>query len=882
VSRTLSRRRAGAAATAAAGAAVLVLTGLGAPGAPSAAPAVPAVPAKSAFAPVQGFPGSDSLEAQTAAEQLAQARGLVPPGAYDAAFTSMQALPAAGAAWTESTDVSYDSDDLRYRDPYGNSQGGQGLVSGRVVALAAGPDKVLYAGAANGGVFRSAKGDGSDWVAITDGLPSLSVGDLSVAPDGAVWLATGEANTGGTSYAGNGVYRWSGGTWTHVGGSALSGMTINKLQFDGAGSVYAATSRGVWKTAATGAAQWTRVLVLNEAALSAPQASNGVYANIVNDVITRPGHPGEVLVAAGWRSSTDQAYYGNGFYLSTQNGAAGTFNKINPTGAINPKEIGNTTFAYDKTGTKLYSVIQSTVLINQGTGTRAANTVLAGVYVSKSGDIAGPWSKIADSHKLANSGSALKQTVIGKGYGPGVQAWYNQFLTVDPTNPNHVYLGLEEVYESYDAGVSWAAVGPYWNFYFPCWDVDPAKNTCPPTTHPDQHDAMFANGRVYVSNDGGVYSRPAQSHAVNANNNATDWADHNATLRSLQYYAASAGTDKTKGGVVLSGGLQDNGGSILRGLRPDGTNTDAGDGSDVPYRDGRNGTMGSNFGGDGGDVIVDPRDGCNIVQEYVYLSMRKTQNCGVSDGTVFSTVDIAPLDAAPRFIAPMEVDSANPDHWFSAGNSVWFNGQGFAIASGRDWVEAANLGTDANGRPNSTTALGSANDVAYAGYCSQCNNKGFTRGLARVQKVGGTWTKTTVSATGLPNRFLSGVWVDPANGNHVLVAVNGFNRRFTAGPEGLGHLFESVNGGSSFTDVGGNLPDIPADDVILTAGGTTAYVATDLGVVKGTRAGTTGAFTFTRLGTNLPAVTVMDLSVGPDGVLYAATHSRGIWGYKLP
>jgi hypothetical protein len=26
----------------------------------------------------------------------------------------------------------------------------------------------------------------------------------------------------------------------------------------------------------------------------------------------------------------------------------------------------------------------------------------------------------------------------------------------------------------------------------------------------------------------------------------------------------------------------------------------------------------------------------------------------------------------------------------------------------------------------------------------------------------------------------------------------------------------------------------------------------------------------------------MDLSVGPDGVMYAATHSRGIWGYALP
>ena len=37
--------------------------------------------------------------------------------------------------------------------------------------------------------------------------------------------------------------------------------------------------------------------------------------------------------------------------------------------------------------------------------------------------------------------------------------------------------------------------------------------------------------------------------------------------------------------------------------------------------------MGSNFGGDGGDTIVDPNNGCNIVQEYVYLAMAVTNNC---------------------------------------------------------------------------------------------------------------------------------------------------------------------------------------------------------------------------------------------------------------
>ncbi len=883
---TRTARRLALTLLAAAGSGALLSAGPAALVASVPGPSLPAQPA-SRLAPVQGFPGIDAMEAQTAAEQLAQPRGLVPPGAYRDAFAAMKDLPRTSGAWNEVTDVAYDSDDLRYRDPNGNSTGGHGIVSGRIVALATGSSGAIYAGAANGGVFRSATAAGTTWVPISDDLPTLSVGDLAVKPGtDELWLATGEANTGGTSYAGDGVYRRVGSDWVHVGGEALSGTIINKLHFDGTGQVYAATSRGLWRTSAAGTAAWERVLVLNQTALGLDNDTNAVYANIVNDVITRPGKPG-VLVAAGWRSSTNHAYYGNGFYYSAT-GAPGSFTRINPSGAINPKEIGNTTFAYSADGSRLYAVIQSTTAM-VAAGNRAASTVLAGVFVSRNGSLQGPWSRIADSTNLASRGSALKQSIGGKGYGPGVQAWYNQFLAVDPTDPNHVYLGLEEVYETRDGGGSWTAAGPYWNFYFPCWSADPARNTCPGTTHPDQHDVLFAGDTLLVANDGGVYSRPSASEAINANGNATDWKSLNTTLRSLQYYAAAVGTDPRYGGVVLSGGLQDNGGSILRGVRPNGSTTDPGDAAAYPAHASfpgstpqTTGVMGSNFGGDGGDVIVNPDNGCQIVQEYVFLSMSKTENCGESEGTTPATVPIAPLDAAPRFIAPMEADSTNPRHWVAAGNTVWTYANGFDITSGRDWVKAFDLGLAADGRYNSTTALASANDVIYAGYCSQCNNKGFTRGLARVEKdVDGSWVGTKVAATGLPNRFLSGVWVDPANGQHVVVAVNGFNRRFSAGPEGLGHLFESTNGGASFTRVDGNLPDVPADDVILTDGGTTAYVATDLGVVKGTRSGASGGFTFARLGGNLPAATVMDLSIGVDGVLYAATHSRGIWGFPL-
>ena len=68
------------------------------------------------------------------------------------------------------------------------------------------------------------------------------------------------------------------------------------------------------------------------------------------------------------------------------------------------------------------------------------------------------------------------------------------------------------------------------------------------------------------------------------------------------------------GGVAVSGGLQDNGGSLL-----------------LPEDLSGNGQMGSPFGGDGGDTLVDPNDGCKIVQEYVFLAMEVTENCGRSD-----------------------------------------------------------------------------------------------------------------------------------------------------------------------------------------------------------------------------------------------------------
>jgi hypothetical protein len=52
----------------------------------------------------------------------------------------------------------------------------------------------IYVGGPNGGVFRSAD-DGKPWSAMTD-LTTLSIGDIRLAPDDALWLATANPTPG--------------------------------------------------------------------------------------------------------------------------------------------------------------------------------------------------------------------------------------------------------------------------------------------------------------------------------------------------------------------------------------------------------------------------------------------------------------------------------------------------------------------------------------------------------------------------------------------------------------------------------------------------------------------------------------------------------------
>mgnify|MGYP003943059479 CR=1 FL=1 len=55
----------------------------------------------------------------------------------------------------------------------------------------------------------------------------------------------------------------------------------------------------------------------------------------------------------------------------------------------------------------------------------------------------------------------------------------------------------------------------------------------------------------------------------------------------------------------------------------------------------------------------------------------------------------------------------------------------------------------------------------------------------------------------VPNRYITGIAVDPADTKHAYIALSGYARHWMVGPDdpGVGHVYESTNGGGDWTDI---------------------------------------------------------------------------------
>ena len=122
----------------------------------------------------------------------------------------------------------------------------------------------------------------------------------------------------------------------------------------------------------------------------------------------------------------------------------------------------------------------------------------------------------------------------------------------------------------------------------------------------------------------------------------------------------------------------------------------------------------------------------------------------------------------------------------------------------------------------------------------------------------------------MPNRPVAGFAVDRSNYRIAYVAYNGYDE---ATPKTPGHVFATTDGGQSWTNISGDLPDAPVNSIVLDpAFPNTLYAGTDVGPFVTYD----GGAHWSQLGTGMPTVAIWQLDMDPlHRIIAAGSHGRG-------
>jgi hypothetical protein len=139
-----------------------------------------------------------------------------------------------------------------------------------------------------------------------------------------------------------------------------------------------------------------------------------------------------------------------------------------------------------------------------------------------------------------------------------------------------------------------------------------------------------------------------------------------------------------------------------------------------------------------------------------------------------------------------------------------------------------------------------------------------------------------IDSAATPERFVSGIAVDPGNANHAYISFSGYNAYAAGAGTAPGHVFEVTYNPATHTatwvNLDYNLGDQPITDIALDANTGDLFVSTDFGV-NVLRASNTA---WVPAAGSLPPVAVYGLTIDSNArVLYAATHGRGAWKLDL-
>jgi hypothetical protein len=821
-----------------------------------------------------------------------------------------------------------------------------GNVTGRVTAVAVDASdttgNTVYVGTTGGGVWKSTNAAGPvaavSFAALTDTLPvfagnagssvtpALSIGAVAVQPlsGGVILAGTGDPNDATDSYYGEGILRSADGglTWTLAqvshdganGNHSFAGLGVAGFAWSVATPtlVVAAVSTSA-EGALVGATNVSSVLGLyysTDAGVTWQMATLYDGASVVQQ--PQPlgtGQLGNAATAVVWDALRQRFYAAvrqHGFYESSDGATWSRMADQPGTGltvAACPVGAGGA-------GSATCPLFRGALAVQAATGDLYALSVDSanndnGLWQDLCGATGGGCSTPAPTFAHRVDAGAME---VGSGSTAIAQGDYDLALAAAPvTGGTLLFAGTVDVYRCAIAvGSSSCSLRNTTN----------ALNGCnaPAKVAPAQHAIALSGSApvVFVGNDGGLWRSldgVAETGSACSATDVSHFDNLNGAIGSLAEVTGFAQhpTDAD---------------TLLVGLGANGSGATTAAASAWAARS----AWAQLAAGEGGYPSIDAAQPLNwYVATGAGVSLTQCGlggACAAANFTGAPTIGAAQVGGDAALVdAPTLLDPAQTTNVVVGTCRVWRGPAGV----GASWSSANVIGKAFGGGATPCTAtsplvrsLAAGGPVAASGNAQNAGSTVLYAGLAGAEDGGGSigghlfvtasgatansTTAWTDAGLGLvtndvqdgevfnPFGFdVSSVTVDvhDVSGATVYATVMGFGSALTASP----HVYRSVDFGAHWLNVSANLPDAPANELVVDPNdANTVYVALDTGVYVTTQIATCStANCWSVLGTALPNAPVVALAAaqnmltgdGRKGMLRAATYGRGIWSTPL-
>jgi len=720
-------------------------------------------------------------------------------------------------------------------------------VGGRTRAIMYDPNdatgKRVFAGGISGGLWvnQDPSVSTNEWAPLSTFWANTSISCITYDPNNSqiFYVGTGEAPT--TDAVGSGIWKTTDGgtTWTQIftipvtyssSGIRNGNFYINDIKVrnnNGVSEVYAGVSGsyvGISFNDGWQGLSQAGLYKSTDGGTTFTKNSNLLALNTTTNTTSTTGYSIQQIEIgtdnAIWVSTRSSRFTnidsGGRIFKSTD---GDTFNQV--------YNVGNTgarvNFCLSKTdANKVYAFMQGV-------------NVTEPIRISRSTDGGVTWQATNDPTPVLTLPVATDTSIPANDFTRG-QSFYDLIIAADPQNDNTLYIGGIDLYKSTNGGGSWTQISKWSN-------NNNMANLPVSTVHADQHTIIFnpfnnyATGQMLFGNDGGIY------FAANKTNIGTvgGFVARNTRYNVTQFYSAMLNPTKTPANEELLAGAQDNGSWWLYGVPP------------------ANGFLTSQAatGGDGMYTEYDDQDNYEI-------SSYTNNNHYLLTNTSNYIIKSASDRNLGHFVNELALDRIN-DVFFSYRS-------GLTIFRANGLSSTATSATLTNTQMTVGTAQ-SNEQVSWlkvSPYTTASTTLFVGTNLGRIFKITNANTTSYVStaitspATGTISDIEFG-----ANENEILATLSNYN---------VVSVFYSADGGVTWQNKEGNLPDMPVRTILRNPDNANeVLVGTEMGV-WGTMNFLAATPSWASVTGNIGNIRITNLDYRPSTkTVLVSTYGRGAW-----